>query len=227
MVPSKHDEQLRERFAALFPMQDALNKAFDSEDWAKKKHPWAYYIRHEASEAIGHHNEVFHYRGDAPNRKKIETELVDILHFLIAWMLEENFQPAFLYDLQAPLPPEPGPIFSNDERRAHDYEEELAKACIKKDLALTEKRFYLFVARLGFSMLHLINQYQLKYTLNQFRIDNGYLQGTYVKQWADGDKGFIEDNDFLNRLAEENRTADGYDLSAIRSGLIKQYSLVR
>lgn len=73
-------------------------------------------------------------------------------------------------------------------------------------------------ANLSFDELH--SMYIMKATLNKFRQDNGYANGTYVKLW-DGKEDNIVCKDLWNRLSAENKNSQNLysSLSAIYATL--------
>jgi dUTPase len=66
--------------------------------------------------------------------------------------------------------------------------------------------FWSLVDAVGFTPMEIISGYLLKASLNLFRMQNGYKEGTYQKMWnvpmSDGNISTIEDNEVLLTYAE-------------------------
>lgn len=82
-------------------------------------------------------------------------------------------------------------------------------------------RIYLDYYNLGF-----IDVYKLyigKNVLNKFRQDNGYKEGTYIKEWKDEDSSTIEDNVYMQRVLKD-MPADVFNFENLYEILQTYYS---
>ncbi len=199
------------KFSKLLDAQDKLNSAFDCPEWRSKHHPFHRYIWVEVGEFLEHHGHAFHYKKPAENRPQAVIELVDILHFILSLELQFSREPSALYDVLSNTLAEDIPKTPDSVIACADF---LADLATSQNSLLFPAFCKLFIAyEVDFD--ELFNLYMLKYTLNQFRIDNGVTEGRYTKVW-DG----VEDNTILMQLHE---THDD-DFPAIYEELSKRYA---
>ena len=203
----------------LMKAQDDLNKVYAGEDWATKNYDFLGYAAVETAELLNHHGEMFHYRKQEPDWPQVEMELVDILHFLLSAAVQ--------WDVPSKLVKH-----GCDETDTHIGIPKIGKwlmlVCLDDDLTPITKIIKAFeafselVGACNFTLDHIFNKYQLKYTLNRFRIANGSVTGEYKKVWVDG----REDNEHLQELATRvfNSVAGKYNLEVLTEMLQQRYS---
>jgi len=140
-----------------------------------------------------------HGKDDVENAK---TELVDIWHFLMSAELMEKGMPddealAYAHETISTNP------YTHDVFAVADIF--VCGVISEPDILPREgcegvlSDFLLLCVMIGLSFDELYKRYVVKNTLNIFRQDHGYAEGTYVKIWAE-DK---EDNVFAVDFAEE------------------------
>ena len=205
-----------ERIEQLMKSQDDLNKVYAGEDWATKDYDFLGYAAVESAELLNHHGGMFHYRKQEPDWPQIEMELVDILHFLLSAAIQNGVGAGELL------------VFSGQPVGKSYIVEDCAKAlmyeCTKQHTRSSSAwaEFVRLTTACNFTLEHIFNKYQLKYTLNRFRIANGSVTGEYKKVWADG----REDNEHLQSLAYRafNPVTEEYNLGMLTEMLQQRYS---
>lgn len=210
-----------ERIEQLMKAQDDLNKVYAGEDWASKGYDFLGYAAVETAELLNHHGGMFHYRKQAPDWPQVEMELVDILHFLLSASIQEGVAAGILLDIvEQP---------TGEEYTVEDRAKALMNQCTnqgtRRSFAYSIFAWVEFVklsAACNLTLEYIFNKYQLKYTLNRFRIANGSVTGEYKKVWADG----REDNEHLQELAYRafNPVTEAYNLGMLTEMLQQRYS---
>ncbi|MEE8588201.1 MAG: dUTP diphosphatase, partial [Sulfurimonadaceae bacterium] len=147
-----------------------------------------------------------------PAWANLQIEVVDVWHFIMSLGLEDysqNFR-GTIEDLAMKISQEPGyqTLQENSELEFAEPSTIMAKVedlilnAVNRDTIDGPKLFEDFFELAYMSKLNLQDLYRLyvgKNILNQFRQDNGYKEGTYIKVW-DGK----EDNVVMQALWEEN-----------------------
>lgn len=207
-----------QRIEQLLKAQDDLNKIYAGEDWATKGYDFLGYAAVETAELLNHHGGMFHYRKQEPDWPQIEMELVDILHFLLSAAIVDSssLDPEdLLHFVERPV---------NHHKPLVDYAKGLMHFCTQQAAHSVPawREFVGLVRACDFTLDHIFNKYQLKYTLNRFRIANGSVTGGYRKVWADG----REDNEHLQELAPRafNQITGEYNLDMLTELLQQRYS---
>lgn len=207
-----------QRIEQLMKAQDDLNKVYAGEDWATKGYDFLGYAAVETAELLNHHGGMFHYRKQEPDWPQIEMELVDILHFLLSAAIQTDLTAEALWE----------PVGMSrlvvGEHTVHSRGKLLIHEATSNEPEpwTCWVRFLLLVDQCDFALDHIFNKYQLKYTLNRFRITNGSVTGGYKKVWSDG----REDNEHLQELAPSvfDKTTGEYDLDTLTDLLQQRYS---
>ena len=222
-----------ERIEQLMKAQDDLNKVYAGEEWATKNYDFLGYAAVETAELLNHHGGMFHYRKQEPDWPQIEMELVDILHFLLSAAIQTKLTAEEVQEWAAAGVSETLPI------TVAIHGKTLMGLCATPDLivgvegrhgkyieqepvALAWRAFATLVNSCNLTLEYIFNKYQLKYTLNRFRIANGSVTGEYKKVWADG----REDNEHLQDLAARtfNPVTGEYNLDMLTEMLQQRYS---
>ena len=174
----------------MLTMQDAMNSRV-SETWRNNNYEWYRAIWVECAEMLDHHGWKWwkHQEIDVP---QVQLELVDIFHFGLSLRLMTG---ATVADITAELAQE-----LTEKTAETDFKialENLAAA------AVTNKSFDAVALAdcmrlMNMDLDELFRQYVGKNTLNFFRQDHGYKEGTYIKIW-NGE----EDNEVLAALVNK------------------------
>lgn len=202
----------------LLDLQDKLNSNTAGANWKSgiasngKKIYWDICILTECVEIL-ESTTYKHWKdvGREPDIENIKIEIVDILHFILSSYLER-------YDIKVVID-----ILVNSESRVMDkmvYSDNLTIKVTKTLMYNVLNNFdFMFTAFKDlvatipdFTMLDVYNLYIGKNVLNQFRQDNGYSEGMYIKQWKDmRNSNIVEDNVILQSITRnmEIVTYDG------------------
>lgn len=168
----------------MLTMQDAMNSRV-SETWRDNNYEWYRAIWVECAEMLDHHGWKWwkHQEIDVP---QVQLELVDIFHFGLSLRLMSG---ASVESISAELAQE-----LTQQTPETDFKialENLASAAVSNKafdaVALAD-----CMRLMNMDLNELFRQYVGKNTLNFFRQDHGYKEGTYIKVWNDE-----EDNEVL------------------------------
>ncbi|WP_077341084.1 dUTP diphosphatase [Pseudocolwellia agarivorans] len=168
----------------MLTMQDAMNSRV-SETWRDNNYEWYRAIWVECAEMLDHHGWKWwkHQEIDVP---QVQLELVDIFHFGLSLRLMTG---ASVESITAELAQE-----LTEKTSETDFKialENLASAAVSNKafdaVALAD-----CMRLMNMDLNELFRQYVGKNTLNFFRQDHGYKEGTYIKIW-NGE----EDNEVL------------------------------
>jgi len=177
----------QKQISQMLDMQDAMNSRV-SDTWRDNNYEWYRAIWVECAEMLDHHGWKWwkHQEIDVP---QVQLELVDIFHFGLSLRLMTG---ANLTDITNQLAQE-----LTEKTAESDFKvalENLASA------AVTDKAFDAIALAdcmrlMDMDLDELFRQYVGKNTLNFFRQDHGYKDGSYIKIW-NGE----EDNEVLANL---------------------------
>ena len=146
------------------------------------------------------------------DKAQARLELVDIWHFILSWMLQENDQMQFIDMTDCE-------DWHSDSNLLHTSEA-MASAALDMDLNRAVYWFYRGISHesIKLSFEELYRLYIGKNTLNFFRQDHGYADGTYRKIWSDG----REDNDHLADIINARKDSDDF-AADVYQDLLNEY----
>jgi len=174
----------------MLTMQDAMNSRV-SETWRNNGYEWYRAIWVECAEMLDHHGWKW-WKHQEIDVAQVQLELVDIFHFgLSLRLLQDESVDMISQGLATELHQGTG---ENDFKIAL---ENLASAAVT-DKAFDAKALADCMSLMNMDLDELFRQYVGKNTLNFFRQDHGYKEGTYIKVWH-GE----EDNEVLAKLVNE------------------------
>ena len=197
----------------MIQMQDEMNRIINP-NWAEAGYNWRTAMWMEASEMLDHIGWKW-WKKQEPNILQAQLEAIDIWHFIISDSIVRdmiiNMNGSSEGRLRKAInalgqPPNSSLSFSiqkfvNKVTGGADYFLEFFNIC----------------NHLGLTLDSIYETYICKNTLNIFRQNNGYKEGTYVKIW--GEK---EDNEVLMELFES--LPKNEDLpNALYAALVKEY----
>ncbi len=171
-------------------MQDAMNSRV-SETWRTNNYEWYRAIWVECAEMLDHHGWKWwkHQEIDVP---QVQLELVDIFHFGLSLRLMTG---ASVESITNELAQELSQTTAETDFKI--ALENLASAAVSNKafdaIALAD-----CMRLMQMDLNELFRQYVGKNTLNFFRQDHGYKDGSYIKMWH-GE----EDNEILAKLVNE------------------------
>ena len=208
-----------DKILIMFQLQNELNDATNGENWTKgitkngKTIDWKRCIYMECAETIDSFPSWKHWKNiDAkPDWENLQIEVIDIWHFIMSLAIE-----SYVVNLRGGVEDLGINVFNmpsfekinvnNKEFASQDDVIEkveaimtivLSKTAIDIELIISE--FFDLVVMSGLDLETLYRLYVGKNILNQFRQDNGYKDGSYIKVW-NGE----EDNVVTKKIWEEN-----------------------
>ena len=207
-----------DKILLMLQLQNQLNDATNGEEWTKgvtkngKTINWRRCIYMECAEMVDSfswkHWKAIHAEPDWANH---QIEVVDVWHFIMSLAIENYSQnlKGGVEDLAINI--SQLETFSIVDIKESSFAlqndvilkvENLIRLAISEDELDIEKmigEFFDLVVMSGFNLETLYRLYVGKNILNQFRQDNGYKDGSYIKVW-NGE----EDNVVMKRIWEEN-----------------------
>lgn len=207
-----------DKLLLMFQLQAELNESTNGSQWTsgitknKKIINWRRCIYMECAEMIDSFSWK-HWKNidQEPDWENLQIEVVDVWHFIISLAIENYSQTlrgtvdTLALDV-AQLKAFEQLTESNNKFASQDIliakVEELMRITLDKgalELEALFENFFDLVIMSGLDLETLYRLYVGKNILNQFRQDNGYKDGSYIKVW-DG----LEDNVVMKRIWEEN-----------------------
>jgi dimeric dUTPase (all-alpha-NTP-PPase superfamily) len=182
------------QISQMLTMQDAMNSRV-SETWRENGYQWYRAIWVECAEMLDHHGWKW-WKHQEIDVAQVQLELVDIFHFGLSLRLMTG---ANVDTITSELANEIS-ITLNTENRENDFKialENLASSAVT-DKAFNAEALADCMHLMNMDLDELFRQYVGKNTLNFFRQDHGYKDGSYIKIW-NGE----EDNEVLALLVKE------------------------
>lgn len=203
---------MQNKFKEMFDLQNTLNVNTNGTEWTKgltlqgRSINWYRCIYLESAEAIESMNWK-HWKdiNGTDDIENIKIELVDIWHFIMSQLIVDlGLNEAVKHADN---------IYSDTNHMTLDTElidtlENIIRHTVMKSVPLHD--FFIAVRQIeGFSMEDVYLLYIGKNCLNQFRQDNGYKDGSYIKIW-DGK----EDNVYMQSVLNDNPNISYVELYA-------------
>jgi len=190
MIDSKNIDLLKN----MLKLQDELNSKTCGDNWTSGKTTegreinWKRYMRMELFELIDSSDKFKHWKNldSDVDFDNIKMEVVDVWHFLMSQALTELTMDdiVILYNWRVPNG-EYEIVEELDYFNIISIADYMIKSTYhdgKDTIAKMFNYFFNLLARVGMSFEDLYKQYIVKNVLNKFRQDNGYKQGTYIKE---------------------------------------------
>ena len=198
------------QISQMLTMQDAMNSRV-SETWRTNGYEWYRAIWVECAEMLDHHGWKW-WKHQEIDVAQVQLELVDIFHFGLSLRLMTG---ADVEEISQELANEL--IKNTGETDFKIALENLASAAVSNKsfdaVALAD-----CMSLMNMDLNELFRQYVGKNTLNFFRQDHGYKEGTYIKVWH-GE----EDNEVLATLVNDlDASADDFQ-QQLYQALSKKY----
>ncbi|KID55393.1 dUTP diphosphatase [Pseudoalteromonas luteoviolacea] len=198
------------KLVVMLEMQNAMNTKVH-EQWFSQGFEWYRAIWVECAEMLDHYGWKW-WKKQTPDTEQVILELVDIFHFGLSLRIDgetsfEELAKQLDKELAAPS-------------QADDFKQtlELLAASAVADKAFNAAAFAGCMTQIGMSIDDLYRGYVGKNTLNFFRQDHGYKEGTYIKEW-DGK----EDNEHLVEIVKSLDTEHPDFAKQVYSGLQARY----
>lgn len=179
---------MKQALINMLSMQDRMNTRVH-ENWAAQNFEWYRATWMECGELIDHYGYKWWKKQD-PDMEQVQLEVVDIWHFGMSALFHEGTD---IEQIAADIEAEVGQ-FKPAGLGIREATEALAQYSLETK-GFSPAIFWelMLAADLNFDQLYAA--YVGKNVLNFFRQDNGYKDGTYVKNWAGR-----EDNEHLSEL---------------------------
>ena len=207
-----------DKILLMLQLQAQLNDATNGEDWTKgttkngKVINWRRCIYMECAEMVDSFSWK-HWKSinKNPDWDNLQIEVVDVWHFIMSLAIENYSQTlrGGVEDLGIEIANSESfskidtknELFSQQDEVIAKVENIMLHVLTKDTLELEEliSEFFDLVLMSGLDLETLYRLYVGKNILNQFRQDNGYKDGTYIKVW-NGD----EDNVVMKRIWEDD-----------------------
>jgi len=200
----------QEKFTEMFKLQNTLNNQTNGTDWKKgrtnkgREIDWKRCVYMEGAELLDSFPNWKHWKDinkpDDIANAKIET--CDIWHFLMSDAIQsfiesnENYSIEQVSEVVFKLHQKELNNTSWKEKTLIQLSEAIIKSSINGEIAMRE--FFQIVNAIdGFDMEEVYKLYIGKNCLNHFRQDNGYIDGSYIKEW-NGEEDNVHMQKFLN-----------------------------
>ena len=192
-----------EKLKKMFGLQDQLNINTCGEKWKEficektgKPISWEIDIIDECAELI-RSLDLFHWKQGKEDKENAILEVVDLYHFVISAGMADfgiDYSIARCEDILADQQ-----LLSNlKDVRMADLISVIPHYSVGKEFHKIFLSLEAITAKLGYTFDDVYRIYLTKNTLNKFRVDHGYKDGTYKKIWNDGK----EDNYWAMMLGE-------------------------
>ncbi|MFY8275278.1 dUTP diphosphatase [Pseudoalteromonas sp. SSDWG2] len=198
------------KIAVMLEMQHAMNTKVH-EQWFEQGFEWYRAIWVECAEMLDHYGWKW-WKKQTPDTEQVILELVDIFHFGLS--LRIDGETAFS-DLAQQLEQEMAQPQCADDFKATL---EILAASAVNDKQFNAGAFAGCMQQIGMNIDDLYRGYVGKNTLNFFRQDNGYKDGTYVKVWNGQ-----EDNEHLVEVVKSLDTENPDFAHLVYQGLQQRY----
>jgi dimeric dUTPase (all-alpha-NTP-PPase superfamily) len=208
---------MNNKILLMLQLQNQLNDATNGEEWTKgitkngKTIDWKRCIYMECAEMV----DSFpwkHWKAIAqePDWHNHQIEVVDVWHFIMSLAIEDYSQnmkggieeiAMDISALESLKQIETDATSFGDVNAVIEKVENLMRISLAKealDLEMLISEFFDLVSMSGLNLETLYRLYVGKNILNQFRQDNGYKEGTYIKVWNGK-----EDNVVMKSVWEE------------------------
>jgi len=207
-----------DKILLMLQLQAQLNDATNGDKWIKgvtkngKKINWKRCIYMECAEIVDSFSWK-HWKNihQEPDWENLQIEVVDVWHFIMSLAIENYSQTmrGGIEDLAINISSlesfssidRQNTLFASQDEIIEKVESLMLGSLSKDDLDLDVfiTDFFDLVLMSGLDLEALYRLYVGKNILNQFRQDNGYKDGTYIKIW-DGE----EDNIIMKNIWENN-----------------------
>ena len=179
---------MKQALINMLTMQHNMNTRVH-EHWVDQHFEWYRAVWIECGELIDHYGYKW-WKKQEPELEQVRLEVIDIWHFGMSALFEEDksieqLASEIAEELAAHTPTGAG---------VREATEALALHCLQTR-SFSPSCFWDLMLASGLDFESLYSAYVGKNVLNFFRQDNGYKDGTYVKNWAGR-----EDNEHLVEL---------------------------
>lgn len=196
-----------EQVEKLLAMQDTLN-CYIHLEWKKQNFDWNFAIIDECREIKEHLGWKWWKEGykvglTEQNRKQVQLEVIDILHFVLSIAGKGSIDPIVVTNW----------INNRNNWDSNGWDEDInwmMQNAFTESPDIYEAWHILAVAS-GLTTEQVLETYTQKFVLNKFRQDHGYKDGSYCKEWQLAWNSFEpatwEDNEVLSIITTRRKDA--------------------
>ncbi|EGG29666.1 Dimeric dUTPase [Aequoribacter fuscus] len=196
----------------MLRLQDQMNQKVHP-DWVSQNYEWYRAVWIECAELMDHVGYKW-WKHQECDMDQVQLEVIDIWHFGLSAM----FDTAKDFEMMASQIVEAISTHDPVDMDIRTATESLAQHCLQTGgFSVTLFWNLLTAAELDFDALY--RSYVGKNVLNFFRQDNGYKEGTYIKQWAGR-----EDNEHLVELVADLDTGAEDFADRLYQALVQRYA---
>jgi len=169
----------------MLTMQNSMNTRVH-EDWPKQNFAWYRALWIECGELIEHYGYKW-WKKQTPDLPQVQLEVIDIWHFGLSALFESGKS---IDTMASEIVDEIGHYQASDAG-VREATEALALHALQTH-GFSVTKFWDLMLASGLDFEALYSAYVGKNVLNFFRQDNGYKDGSYIKNWSGR-----EDNEHL------------------------------
>jgi dimeric dUTPase (all-alpha-NTP-PPase superfamily) len=197
---------LKQALVNMLTMQHRMNTRVH-ENWVDQNFEWYRATWIECGELIEHYGYKW-WKKQSPDIDQVRLEVIDIWHFGMSALFAggrsiEEIADEIADELEGHTPTGLGVREATEKLAHHSLETR----------SFSPAHFWDLMVAVGLDFDALYTAYVGKNVLNFFRQDNGYKEGTYLKNW-----GGREDNEHLSELVEQlDRDAQDFSEQVYRA----------
>lgn len=204
---------MKQAFITMLTMQNRMNEKVHPQ-WVEQNYQWFRALWIECGELVDHYGYKW-WKKQTPDMPQVQLEVIDIWHFGMSALFKGESIEAIADGMVAAL----------EAYQYNDIGVIEATEVLAQDTLATKG----FSVRLFWDLMHasqidfseLYRQYVGKNVLNFFRQDNGYKEGSYIKQWQGR-----EDNEHLVEILSSLDASSDNFADDVYQCLQQRYTLV-
>lgn len=206
---------MKQAFITMLEMQDRMNQKVHP-DWIAQQFDWYRAIWIECGELVEHYGYKW-WKKQTPDMDQVKLEAIDIWHFGMSALFADG---KTLEDIAELMESQliGYEAVDNDVREATEL---LAQHSLATK-GFSVRLFWDLLSATGMTFDDLYQQYVGKNVLNFFRQDNGYKDGSYIKQWQGR-----EDNEHLVEILAELDSQQPTYSDEVYQSLQQRYSAAK
>jgi len=206
---------MKQAFITMLEMQDRMNQKVHP-DWIAQQFDWYRAIWIECGELVEHYGYKW-WKKQTPDMDQVKLEAIDIWHFGMSALLVDGKTLEDIAELME------SQLIGYD---AVDHDVREATELLAQHSLATKgfsvRLFWDLLSATGMTFDDLYQQYVGKNVLNFFRQDNGYKDGSYIKQWQGR-----EDNEHLVEILAELDSQQPTYSDEVYQSLQQRYSAAK
>ena len=196
----------------MLKLQDQMNQKVHP-DWVSQNYEWYRAVWIECAELMDHVGYKW-WKHQECDIEQVRLEVIDIWHFGLSAMFDTTKD----FEMMASQIVEAIATHDPVEMDIRTATESLAQHCLQTG-GFSVTLFWNLLTAAGLDFEALYRSYVGKNVLNFFRQDNGYKEGTYIKQWAGR-----EDNEHLVELLADLDTGSEDFADRLYHALSQRYA---